>query len=176
MRSRPQPSGRTPFLAEKLVRNSPPSLSFKAGLPTTTKTAAAAADPLPGWRPHRLDTGDCPRPRRPPRPPPIHSPAGGHTAWTPATGAPSTTATRLRCPPSSSAHLSRCRRKMGSAGPPPSRRCSTGAATRSSSLILDGQRGREPHGPRRARNEPQDAPGGRALAGLTGRQGIWCRP
>ena len=27
-------------------------------LPTTTKTAAAAADPLPGWRPHRLDTGD----------------------------------------------------------------------------------------------------------------------
>ena len=27
-------------------------------LPANTKTAAAGADPLPGWRPHRLTTGD----------------------------------------------------------------------------------------------------------------------
>ena len=27
-------------------------------LPANTETAAAAADPLPGWRPHRLDNGD----------------------------------------------------------------------------------------------------------------------
>ena len=27
-------------------------------LPANTKTAAAASDPLPGWRPHRLDTGE----------------------------------------------------------------------------------------------------------------------
>ena len=27
-------------------------------LPTNTETAAAGADPLPGWRPHRLDNGD----------------------------------------------------------------------------------------------------------------------
>ena len=27
-------------------------------LPATTEPTAAAGDPLPGWRPHRLDTGD----------------------------------------------------------------------------------------------------------------------
>ena len=94
--------------------------------------------------------------------------------WTTGTGVfPFSSATRPDCPRSSWARASLCKRKTGSAGPPPSRRCWTGAVTRSSSPTPGDQRAREPQGRGRARHgmAPRTLLEG-VLAGLIGRQGI----